>query len=630
MNLKGVLYVASIILLQIIFLCKKKTDKKLNLFGTIGVSIVLIICLNAFISYCLTFFNLKSSLTTLTLINLVIAIILGLSISKDRKKNPKFATQKYKANKMDIFAIVTIFIVTLFATILNFGTTFNIKYESSDPSCHYLTSLKFMEEEKLLSISKDDLYYNFTTRKFASYANSGLLMKCFEGKIDYIDNYKIFIAFGIFILFLTGYLLYFVLNHFTKDDKTKLLALAVTILCILGYPLNSLLFGFEYMSLSLAVILAIIEIIYLIGKNSINRRWYIGILFLLNFGLFCSYYMFVPFVYPAEWIYLCIVSYQKDKKILTKNNIFTLTVTLLLPFFLGYIYHLAPSIYQVLIKDNALNGDVLATSKKIIDGGFNTGGYIYTNLYSNFILLLPLALYVVIKKFKENKFMSMMFIFNVVFIIVLLIGRAFDRVSYYYLSKNYFTLWIIMFILNFRAFMYIYKKHKIVPFALTSVYIVILIAYIIFVPTELKNEDLNSHENIFTVMDIYGVNKYILFEETPDLTNAEIEFVKSALDIIPENAEYIIASHSKAIAWSYPLTGELMKNKLTELKSGQTRIDYTHISLKIMLLKADYAILLKHDYEYSLTNTEAFDNYEIVYETDLGILAVNTNPDKSW
>ena len=167
-------------------------------------------------------------------------------------------------------------------------------------------------------------------------------MKCFEGKIDYIDNYKLFIAFGIFILFLTGYLLYFVLNHFTKDDKTKILALVVTILCILGYPLNSLLFGFEYMSLSLTVILAIIEIIYLIGKDAINKNWYIIILFLLNFGLFCSYYMFVPFVYPSEWIYLCIISYKKDKKILTKSNIFILTITLLVPFFLGYIYHLAP------------------------------------------------------------------------------------------------------------------------------------------------------------------------------------------------------------------------------------------------------------------------------------------------
>ena len=117
---------------------------------------------------------------------------------------------------------------------------------------------------------------------------------------------------------------------------------------------------------------------------------------------------------------------------------------------------------------------------------FNVGGYIYTDLYSNFILLLPLSLYVVVKKFKENKFMSMMFIFNVLFIIVLLIGRAFDRVSYYYLSKNYFTLWIIMFILNFRAFMYLYKKHKILPFALTGLYIVILIAYIIFCSNSIK------------------------------------------------------------------------------------------------------------------------------------------------
>lgn len=392
MNLKGVIYVASVIFLQIIFLCKKKTDKKLNIFSTIGVSIVLIMCFNAFVSYCLTFFALKTSITTLTIINLVLSLIIGILILKDRKNNSKFTMQKYEVNKMDIFAIVIIGIITIFTAVLNFDILFNIKYESSDPSCHYLTSLKFMKEEKLLSVSEDDVYNNFTSRKFASYVNSGLLMKCFEGKIDYIDNYKIFIAFGIFILFLTGYMLYCVLNHFSKDDKTKALALVVTILCVLGYPLNSLLFGFEYMSLSFTVILAIIEIIYLIGKDFINKKWYITTLFLLNFGIFCSYYMFVPFVYPAEWIYLCIFSYQKDKKILTKSNIFVLTITLLLPFLLGYIYHLAPSIYQVLIKDNALNGDILSTSKGIIDGGFNTSGYIYTDLYSNFILLLPLSI----------------------------------------------------------------------------------------------------------------------------------------------------------------------------------------------------------------------------------------------
>ena len=624
MNLKGIIYVASIILLQVIFLAIKKTDKKINLFMSIGISTVLIMCYNAFICYCLTFFNISCSFINLTVINIILSIILFI-INNIRK----VGFQKYKINKMDIFSTFVIIIVTIVVTFANFGFPFNIKYESSDPSCHYLTALKFMKEEKLLSISHDDLYGNFTCRKFASYVNSGLLMKCFEGKINYIDNYIIFIAFGIFILFLTGYLLYFILDHFAKNDQSKILALIVSILCIIGYPLNSLLFGFEYMSLSFTVILAIIEIIYLISKDSINKRWYITILFLLNFGLFCSYFMFVPFVYPAEWIYLCIDSYKKDKKIITKTNILTLVVTLLIPFFLGYIYHLAPSIYQVLIKDNALEGDVLKISKNMIDSGFNTDGYIYTDLYSNFILLLPLSLYVIIRKFKENKFISLMFIFNVAFIIILLIGRAFDRVSYYYLSKNYFTLWIIMFILNFRALMYIYEKHKIMPFLLTGIYIVILVLYLIFVPTVLKNEWINSHENLLTVMDIYGINKYIIFNKQPELTNKEVELIKNALEIIPENSEFVLVSNAKAIAWSYPLTGRIIENKVTETLSGQTQINYTYINLKDMLLKADYAILLKQDYEYKLINTEYFDNYKILYETDLGCIAINTNPDKS-
>ena len=84
------------------------------------------------------------------------------------------------------------------------------------------------------------------------------------------------------------------------------------------------------------------------------------------------------------------------------------------------------------------------------------------------------------------------------------------------------------------------------------------------------------------------------------------------------------------MAWSYPLTGELLENKLTKTKTGQTRIDYTHLTLEKTLARADYAIMLKHDHEYSLINSKIFNNYDIIYETDLGIVAVNNNPDKSW
>ena len=62
---------------------------------------------------------------------------------------------------------------------------------------------------------------------------------------------------------------------------------------------------------------------------------------------------------------------------------------------------------------------------------------------------------------------------------------------------------------------------------------------------------------------------------------------------------------------------------------GQTRIDYTYLNLREMMLKADYAIVLKQDNSYYLTRTEYFNNYKILYETDLGCVAINTNPDKS-
>ncbi len=628
MNLDGILYIVSLIILQVLFILKNKSKEKLNLFTTIGLSIVLIMCLNAFECYVLSFFGIANSFTNLIIINLILSIIIGILMLKDKKKN-KQIMQKYEINKMDIFGTIIIFIVTVFVSLMHFGFPFNINYDSADPSCHYLTSLKFMDEEKLLSTSEDKLYGNFETRKFASYVNSGLLMRCFKGKIDYIDNYQIFIGFGIFILFLTGYLLYFVLNHFAKDEKSKVLAIIVSILCILGYPLNSLQFGFEYMSLGLVIMIAIIECIYMFSKENLKQSYFIPILFLLNFGLFCAYFMFVPFVYPAEWIYLCIYSYKKDKKIITKNNILILVVTLIIPFILGYIYHLAPSIYQIIINSNKISkGDVFKPSKSIIGGGFNTDGYIYTNLYSNFILLVPLSLYIIIRKFKENKFLSLLFIFNVIYIVMLLIGRQLDKVSYYYLSKNYFTLWIITFILNFRALMYIYEKNIQAPIIILTVYIGILILYLLIVPTVMVNEELSTRENPFTVMDIYGANANMMFEkERIELTNSEIEFIKQSLKKIDANNDCVLIANAQAKNWMYAFTGQICENDISVKYSGQTKINYLYATLPETLETAKYAIALKQVYAYKLTKFDVFDSYKIIYENDVGILAVNTNVD---
>ena len=50
--------------------------------------------------------------------------------------------------KIDILYIFLIVFLLLTVAFINFGFPFEVNYISSDPSYHYLTSLKFAKEEK--------------------------------------------------------------------------------------------------------------------------------------------------------------------------------------------------------------------------------------------------------------------------------------------------------------------------------------------------------------------------------------------------------------------------------------------------------------------------------------------------
>ena len=63
------------------------------------------------------------------------------------------------------------------------------------------------------------------------------------------------------------------------------------------------------------------------------------ILFLLNLGLFFTYYLFIPFVYLAEFIYFIMVNKKKNKKLLTKRLIVFIAITLILPCILGFEFN---------------------------------------------------------------------------------------------------------------------------------------------------------------------------------------------------------------------------------------------------------------------------------------------------
>ncbi len=422
----GIFFAISILILFISFLLIRKTEEKVNILKQIVTNLVLLFCYNTFICYILTLISIPITLLTLSIINLFFSILIMGYLLKTKK------VQKFKFEKIDLFYISLLAIMSIGVSIANFGFPLQIKYQSGDPSAHYITSQMFEKDDVLLikTQNPDEVYGSFTTRKSASYVNSGLIMKCLANVIDEFDYYNIFICFGIFIFFLTGWMFYSTIADFAKSKKTKFFAFIFSALYLLGYPLNSLLFGFEYFSMGILIVGAIIGAVNTYQKKQIGFKLNLLVFFLLNFGVFTAYFMFVPYVYSALWIYFCIEEYKRTKKILSFKTIILLFVTLLLPFALGYIYHIEPNIYKAISLffqrifntgngeqlDNLLENLNVASS--LVNRGLAGYGYMYTNFFSNMILLLPFAFIAVYKKWEEDKGTILMALMNVLFIIL--------------------------------------------------------------------------------------------------------------------------------------------------------------------------------------------------------------------
>jgi len=613
----GVIYLLSTAILLILFVLIKKTEKEINIISFLGISVVVLFCYNTFICYILTFFCIPITLFNLTLINLIFIAILVIKMLKSKQ------VQKYLFKKIDILYIFLIAIVVLIISYINFGFPFNVNYETGDPSVHYLTSVKFAESDCLLAATEgDEVYTGFNRRKTVSYVNSGLLMKCLCPSLDSIECYNVFVVFGIITFFLTGLTIYGALSNLAKKTEHRLWAFLVSLICILGYPLNSFLFGFEYLSMGLLIICAIIDLVYYYEKEMLNIKFFVPLMALLNFGLFSAYYMFIPFMYPALWVYFCINNYLKTKKIITTKLIVILLVTLLIPFILGYIYHLAPEIYSIFIS--GLIEDPLSYSSQVLNETFANDGYIYVNLYSNMLLLLPLAIYLFIKRginktLKEDAFVGLAILFAVFFIEILLIGNKFGKVSMYYLSKNYFALWILLLYYNYKALIQLSENKINLSRIFIGWYIILMIVYTGFSNVKVAYYLGNPFETPFSVMEIFGANKTIMFDKPIEFNQKELEILKYAKNNLDYNKKIEIVEDEQPNYWAYVLLRYFNHEELTDMyEEGQDKLNFKRFLLEKNINKVDYMIYFFKSEKYEELKDKLFVNSEIIYENEAG------------
>ena len=547
----NVIYIASVIMLFVIFILRKKTDKELDIVGFVGISIVLLFCYNTLICYILTFFTIPIKLWLLAIINFIVALAIGIPIITKKQ------IQRYIFNKIDIFYIILIAIILLVIVYKNFGYPFEVNYISSDPSIHYLVPMRFAEQETLMPNSENDMVYGkLTTFKPNSYVNSGLLMKCFCENLDTIECYNVFVGFSIFTLFMIGVVIYCALKKYAKRKEHIFWAFLVATICTIGYPLNSFLYGFEYLTMGLLIVSAILNLIFYYENQIFKSSYMIAIFGLLNFGLFLSYYMFVPFVYSSLWIYFCVKNYERTKKIITKDLIILLILTLILPFILGFAYTLAPDIYAIFINKSINTDAIMNTSSTTLNSSFSINGLIYINLYSNIILLIPLTIYLFVKdKSNKNEFLYLITCFAIMYIGILFVGNLIGKVSVYYMTKNYFALWIILAFTNYKALILISEKKTRIWWSRMFIYgyILLMIVYLLFSFVKIRESTKNEDENLLSVFEVFGANKTLLFHKTSEYNKKELEIIRYANNNLDFNTNIEIITDHRAYYWSYVL-----------------------------------------------------------------------------
>lgn len=506
----NIIYLISTIILIATVLLIKKTDKKLNFIGSFIVAIIAFMCYQTIIAYFLDLVKIPITLLNISIINLVFIIVLWAIYYFKIKQ-----FQSYAIKKSDIIFLIIMLVVNIPILYKEYGALENFRYISTDAVMHCQAAITFSKSDFLLDSMTNWEAIN-PTFMIASYVNDGLLMKAFVDIIGEFNLYKIYMFTDISYYLMIGYIFYLLLTT-SKKCNTKLkymLAYIVSILFMVGYPLNSIITGFHYFTLGILEFITIIYIVNTLYKE--NKKIAYILLFLLNTAVMLTYNLLAPIIYLAEFIYFIYESRRNKEKLFSKKNLIELFTIFIIPGLIGLSFFFLPRIIENIVLKNQ--------QQLWIDG------YIYINYWSNIIIFIPFVIYYILKKAKENELnFEIITLFTIsIFMIILFVGLNIGYVSTYYFMKPYFVLNCIVLLLFYKSLCTIIDKIKIGK--IVSTIFIILYCIILILNLLLINVDAYGfkvyNESYKKIFDIYNSNKAIMKLIQSNYTKDRIDTLK--------------------------------------------------------------------------------------------------------
>ncbi len=510
--------------------------------------------------------------------------------------------QAYQIKLKDIVVIACMLILIWLIVCLQYGIPLNIKYIMTDAAAHFDAAEEFYHKEALLL--KDGKYM-----MPGAYSNSGILFKVLAPWIGEMNLYNVFICFDIGILLLNGMLMYCILKTKAKTKQNAILAGIVSMIYLLGYPLNSMLFGYSYLSVGIAIITAIVLVMQSWEEETIPEWIKITVLSLLCTQVFFSYYLFVPAVYGALGLYNILYFWKKHKMLWNKDMLKYGIMTLVIPMFIGLSYHIFPQMVSF-VPTQLVNG-------------MKDEGYIYRNMITNMLLLLPFAIYYLYRHEKEKK-TSFITLFAIIFInyaVIVYFAMTKGIISTYFFYKLHFILWLILWILFYKGAVALEENRKSgnkIVILYMSIYVILLMISL-FTSNVKINKSSDTNEKITDVMDIYGINKTLIFRTGIDFYTDEIEVLKQVKehDISLQDNNTLILANQRQEFWIWAI----LKYKFKEnLYYATTKQDVEKWNNKTY----EYLIYFKDSYPYKqLKPILDLQEKEIIFENEKGAIIKN-------
>ena len=339
------------------------------------------------------------------------------------------------------------------------------------------------------------------------------------------------------------------------------------------------------------------------GKNNF-------ILFLISLGCFGiaeSYTPFAPFTFIAVFICIAYKIQQEHGNIFFSKQFYKTEIQIfLIPSLL--------TIWFVLIYPRIGNGFVIGNNYGTI---LSFEGYIYRNLYSDFLIYLPFALYAVYYQVKKEKIKivnAVMFMSLFLYSIIAFIGMYYMVISTYYYYKLNFIMWMLLLILFVQGISLIYANCKEFIYIYGISWGIIFLLWFTNADVKLyeKNVTFNPFPNAHTCFEIFKYNNSIRERKTT-ISNELVDICQEVVYNYKKEQQIVMYLGN----WLDNYWFEALTNQRQDVYCSNDPLQFTqnYIDGKY----GNYLVVAKND-ESLAACYALIQDYTVVYENEYGFI----------